>query len=80
MKINNTTNLRIDIIHTQIMYNYAKIFALLIIQLLQKLLLRLKRSGLMFHMKHYCHIKHRFALFATYILAKKSQKTYNQIK
>lgn len=29
MKINNTTNLRIDKIHTQIMYNYAKIFALL---------------------------------------------------
>lgn len=29
MKINNTTNLRIDKIHTQVMYNYAKIFALL---------------------------------------------------
>lgn len=46
----------------------------LIIDYYKKTLLRLKRSDVMFHMKHYRHIKIKFALFATYILVKKSQK------
>ena len=74
MKINNTTNLRIDKIHTQIMYNYAKIFALPNYWLLQENIIAFKETWCNVSYETLLTYKIRFALFAACILAKKSQK------